>query len=252
MNTPVTQTRPQLQSYLINLPRRRDRLRRMRDIRPPCLDYILAEDLGAKFDAESFTADDLAQYGYFPWEVTSQFAYDRLVYANWGRPLKHGEIGCAIAHHSCWVDSRQRDLSHTIILEDDVEFAQDFCTRLQVGLDVLDRDEPDWDLVYLGRLPLEPDLRKLHGFVVPGFSYFTHGYVLSRRGVGKVLATNYLSSIIPVDELLPALYLDHPRPDVRARFPKTLTAFAFEPQIATQLPKDESGSDTEESDFLER
>ena len=67
----------------------------------------------------------------------------------------------------------------------------------------------------------------------------------------KSLPRIILSSIIPVDEDSPALYLDHPRADVRARYPKILNAFAFEPQIVTQLPKDESGSDTEASGFLE-
>jgi glycosyl transferase, family 25 len=243
--------RPSFQAYLINLPRRKNRLCRMIDIRPACLEYIRVETLGKKFDAQAFTIEDLAAYGYFPWKIDPQFLYNRLVYANWDRPLKLGEIGCAIAHHLCWSDSRQRDLNYTIILEDDVVFAQDFCGKLQAGLKLLDRDFPDWDLIYLGRLPAEPDRQRLQGFVVPGFSYFTHGYVLSRRGVSKILGTDYLSSIIPVDELLPALYLDHPRADVRARYPKILHAFAFEPQIAGQLPKDETNSDTEASGFLE-
>ena len=243
--------RPPFHSYLINLPRRKDRLRRMSDIRPACLDYLRAETLGKKFDADIFTAEDLASYGYFPWKADSQLGYNQLIYPNWHRPLKLGEIGCAIAHHSCWIDSQQRDLSYALILEDDVVFVQDFCDRLQAGLRLLSRDYSDWDLLYLGRLSTEPDRQQLQGLVVPGFSYFTHGYILSRRGVNKVLATDYLSSIIPVDEFLPALYLDHPRADVRARYPKVLNAFAFEPQIVTQLPKDEGGSDTEASGFLE-
>jgi collagen beta-1,O-galactosyltransferase len=53
-----------------------------------------------------------------------------------------------------------------------------------------------------------------------------------------------------VDEFLPALYMDHPREDVRRRYTKRLRAYAFEPPLVSQLPKDEAGSDTEASDWV--
>lgn len=243
MGETTLECRSSLSAYLINLPRRNERLRRMEDIRPSCLTYIQVQTFGTTFDAEAFTAHDIASYGYFPWQIESELPA-------WNRPLKLGEIGCAIAHHLCWSDSQRRDRPYAIILEDDVVFSDDFCVRLQEGLVSLNRDHPDWDLLYLGRLPTQPDRDRVEGFVVPGFSYFTHGYVLSRNGVNKVLSANYLDAIIPVDDFLPALYVDHPRADVRARYPSILSAFAFEPDIVLQLPKEEAGSDTEESQFL--
>ncbi len=53
--------------------------------------------------------------------------------------------------------------------------------------------------------------------------------------------------LIPVDEILPALNLDHPRADIRSLYPKRLRAYALEPPLVTQLPKEEAGSDTEAS-----
>ncbi|MGP4050244.1 hypothetical protein [Streptomyces sp. 2A115] len=54
-------------------------------------------------------------------------------------------------------------------------------------------------------------------------------------------------AILPVDEFLPALYTEHPRPDVRARFPRRLTALAFDPPLVTDLPADGEDSDTRDS-----
>jgi glycosyl transferase, family 25 len=68
--------------------------------------------------------------------------------------------------------------------------------------------------------------------------------------LAKILATGYDQALIPADELLPALYLDHPRPDVRQRYPKSLVAYAFEPPLVTQLPRDAWGTDTEDSVFV--
>jgi collagen beta-1,O-galactosyltransferase len=45
--------------------------------------------------------------------------------------------------------------------------------------------------------------------------------------------------------------MDHPREDIRSLYPKRLRAYALEPPLITQLPKDEAGSDTEASAFVE-
>jgi collagen beta-1,O-galactosyltransferase len=65
-----------------------------------------------------------------------------------------------------------------------------------------------------------------------------------------VLSCGFERALIPVDEPIPALYLDHPRDDIRSLYPKRLRAYALEPSLVTQLPKDEAGSDTEASTFV--
>ncbi|TVZ03864.1 aspartate aminotransferase family protein [Trebonia kvetii] len=88
------------------------------------------------------------------------------------------------------------------------------------------------------------------GIVRPGFSYCTFGYLLSASGLRKVLSCGFERALIPVDELLPALCMDHPREDIRLLYPKRLSAHALEPALITQLPKREAGSDTESSAFV--
>jgi glycosyl transferase, family 25 len=88
--------------------------------------------------------------------------------------------------------------------------------------------------------------------VEPGYSHCTFGYLLSRGALGRLLAVGLERAIVPIDEFLPALYCDHPRPDLRARFSRQLGALAFDPPLVTQLPKQQAGSDTEDSDFVEQ
>lgn len=66
-----------------------------------------------------------------------------------------------------------------------------------------------------------------------------------------MLSSRLEDALIPVDEFLPALYLDHPRADVRRRYPRRLHAYAFEPPLVADLPYEEAGSDTEASEFAQ-
>lgn len=47
------------------------------------------------------------------------------------------------------------------------------------------------------------------------------------------------------------MYVPHPRADVRRRYPPRLSAYAFEPPLAGQLPDQIAGSDTEATAFLD-
>ena len=88
------------------------------------------------------------------------------------------------------------------------------------------------------------------GVVRPGYGHCAYGYVLSQPGLRAVLAANLERALVPVDEFLPAMFVPHPRPDVRERFPPVLQALAFDPPVVAQRPKDAAGSDTEDSAFV--
>jgi glycosyl transferase family 25 len=140
-----------------------------------------------------------------------------------------------------------RELPIATILEDDAVFSTDFLHRLIEGITAASRR---FDLLYLGRLPQEPDQSEDNGFAVPGYSHCTYGYLLTFRAARLLLAAHLGRALIPVDEFLPAMYLDHPRADVRKRFPPRLRALAFNPPLVHQLPKCIAGSDTEDTDFV--
>jgi collagen beta-1,O-galactosyltransferase len=91
--------------------------------------------------------------------------------------------------------------------------------------------------------------------VVPAFSYKCTAYVLWASGARKLLASGYLSRLIPVDDLLPLLYTAHDpgpglaRPDLDALFSDALrlTAFAMRPAVAWER---RGLSDTENSEVV--
>ena len=236
-------TAADLRTYVVNLPRRGDRRRRMQETLPHELNAVYTSDWRNTFDGHELTRGGLEAAGYrlFPWRISSGNPW-------WSRPLKLGEIGCTIAHISCWNDAAANTGEpYILVLEDDAVLTPGFLPAL---LHQIDQIEVPFGLMYLGRFPLEPDRPVAPGLVSPGYSHCTFGYLLTRSALKAVLALRLDQAIVPVDEFLPCLYVDHPRTDLRRRFPRQFAALAFEPPLVTQLPKEQAGSDTEASDFV--
>ncbi len=221
----------------------------MERLLPEQLGALFTSDRDGPFDGLSLTREDIARRGHrlFPWRIASDNPW-------WSRPLKFGEVGCSLAHLACWEDAETAGAEpYVLVLEDDAVIGEDFLSRLVEGLERLETAEIPFDLLYLGRVHLRPDTpSSVARFVVPGYSHCTYGYLLTRSGLKHVLDARLGDAVVPVDEFLPALYTDHERLDVRARFPRRVNALAFEPPLVTQLPKDVAGSDTEESPFVDK
>jgi glycosyl transferase, family 25 len=233
-----------LKAYVVNLRRRGDRRARMERILPATWDVQFTSDWDGPMDGQVIDPEDLRGFGLYPWEIASDNPW-------WSRPLKLGEIGCAISHWMCWQKAAADGANPALILEDDVVLLDHFAPRLGSRLAQLSAADPRWDLLYLGRWALDHDDRAVaEGIVRPGYSYCTFGYMLSPPGLRAMLDCGFERALIPVDELIPALYMDHPRQDIRALYPPRLNAYALEPPLVTQLPKGEAGSDTEASAFV--
>jgi len=236
-------TRP-LKTYVVNLKRRPDRRARMEQVLSASWDVQFTSDWDGPMDGQAIDPDDLPGFELYPWEVASDNPW-------WSRPLKLGEIGCAISHWMCWQRAAADGADPALILEDDAVLRTGWAARLQSSFERLSVIDPHWDLLYLGRWPQDDQDRVVSaGIVRPGYSYCTFGYALSPFGLRRMLDCGFERGLIPVDELLPALYMDHPREDIRALYPKRLRAYALDPPLITQLPKDEAGSDTEASAFV--
>jgi len=230
-----------LKTYVVNLKRRPDRRARMEHVLPAAWNVQFTSDWDGPMDGQAIDPDDLPGFDLCPWEVASDNP-------RWSRPLKLGEIGCAISHWMCWQKAAADGAGPALILEDDAVLVDHCAARLQSRLARLSAIDPHWDLLYLGRWPLDDGDRAVtEGIVRPGYSYCTFGYLLSASGLRTVLNCGFERALIPVDELLPALYMDHPREDIRSLYPKRLRAYALKPPLITQLPKDQAGSDTEAS-----
>lgn len=235
-------------AYIVNLPRRPDRRAWIHARLPTELSVTYTSDFDTVFDGHKLARTDLRALGIklFDWKTDSDNSW-------WNRPLKYGEIGCTLAHLACWTHASDNTRApYVLMLEDDAVLTPGFLDNLLAGLHRLREHEISFDLLYLGRYPLEPDQpAPVAGFLRPGYSHCSYAYLLTRPALTSLLAADLMQAIVPIDEFLPALYLPHPRPDLQARFPPQLTALAFDPQLVTQRPKIDAGSDTEDSDFVQ-
>jgi collagen beta-1,O-galactosyltransferase len=233
-----------LKTYIVNLKRRPDRRARMERVLPPGWDVRFTSDWDGPMDGQSIDPDHLPGFGLYPWEIPGDNPW-------WSRPLKLGEVGCAISHWMCWRQAAADAADPALILEDDAVLPADCAARLESSLARLSVIDPQWGLLYLGRWALDHEDRAVtEDFVRPGYSYCTYGYVLSPFGLRVMLDCGFERALIPVDELIPALYMDHPRADIRSLYPQRLRAYALEPCLVGQLPKETAGSDTEASAFV--
>ena len=242
--------------FIVNLVRRRDRAFQLRP---------MLKTAGFKAPVEWFRAVDglelndsiLSVYGvklYTDWKNADA----RTVFHN--RDLTVGELGCALSHWILWRRIDDDAYQTTLILEDDAALPPGIGPLIDDHLLELDRLMPDWDLCYVGRKrvltppyckdPPEPEVHLSERFVIPAHSWCTHAYVVSQKGARRLLEQRLDQFLIPVDEMLPALYSWHPRPDVRAYFGDgdRLKVAAIDPNLSDQF---DDISDTERSAELQ-
>lgn len=161
-------------------------------------------------------------------------------------PLTVGDIGCSLTHLNCWRHALASGADTVMILEDDAVLRKTFWTDLDAILAEI--EDEDWQLLYLGRGAAEDDRGKISDrIVVPGFSHKTHAYVVTRKGLELLTTAGLDQALVHIDEFLPAMYIDHPRHDMRAQFPKRLRALAVTPPMAVQMDQRWAGSDTRKS-----
>uniref|UniRef100_A0A2K5C5K2 Cerebral endothelial cell adhesion molecule n=1 Tax=Aotus nancymaae TaxID=37293 RepID=A0A2K5C5K2_AOTNA len=154
-----------------------------------------------------------------------------------GRTLTKGEVGCFLSHYSIWEEVVARGLARVLVFEDDVRFESNFRRRLERLMEDVEAEKLPWDLIYLGRKQVNPEkeaaVEGLPGLVVAGYSYWTLAYALSLAGARKLLASQPLSRMLPVDEFLPIMFDQHPNEEYKAHFwPRDLLAFSARPLLA--------------------
>ncbi|XP_069436163.1 inactive glycosyltransferase 25 family member 3 isoform X5 [Ovis canadensis] len=154
-----------------------------------------------------------------------------------GRTLTKGEVGCFLSHYSIWEEVVTRGLAQVVVFEDDVRFESNFKGRLEQLMEEVEAEKLPWDLIYLGRKQVNPEeeavVEGLPHLVVAGYSYWTLAYVLSLAGARKLLASQPLHRMLPVDEFLPIMFDQHPNEQYKAHFwPRDLQAFSARPLLA--------------------
>ena len=154
----------------------------------------------------------------------------------WSRPVTAGEAGGMCSHIRVWEDAYSNGYDNILVVEDDFNPTRSFDFNL---VDMIS----DYDILFLSRI-----LQSIHMgvydtnieneyFTIPGYSYQTHSYMLSKSGIRKLVETNLdmlKKNIVVSDEFLPATYTWHPRKDIRDMFIRNMKAYAYKENFILQ------------------
>lgn len=143
----------------------------------------------------------------------------------WARDVNAAEIGCSLSHIAVWKNAQKNGFKNILVLE------EDFNTQGRGWpTDAEFAELPaDWDFLYMGRrrVPGFEDIPHGEYLVKANYSYNSHAYLISLRGINKILSTSPEMDLIPADEYLPGFAGVHPRKDVNERFDIGLKMFGF-------------------------
>jgi len=118
---------------------------------------------------------------------------------NHNMPFTTGEVGCFLSHYTIWHHMVEYNIPSALILEDDFDFQADFAKRLGTYLQEV-AHEP-WDILYVGRSPMENDVRSASEHIVePGYTLWTVGYILRLSGARALLDSNAEKHMVPLDD----------------------------------------------------
>jgi len=126
-----------------------------------------------------------------------------------GNSITNGEIGCALSHFNIWKHIVNNKFNKVLIIEDDVDFHSNFEIELREYFNQIEDNNINYDLFYLSRKSFSSDLKQLSKNISKCcLSYWTCGYIITYEGAKKLVESNYLKNLIPVDEFLPLCYLN--------------------------------------------
>ena len=173
------------------------------------------------------------------------------------RRMTMGEIGCFLSHFKIWQQMVEQNLPEVLILEDDIRFEPYFMERADEIMQEA-RTIGGWDLIYFGRKRLQENeifLKGSDNFVLVSYTYWTLGYVITLEGAKKLLASEPLTRMLPVDEYLPIMFDQHPNDTWKLKYEnRNLKAWSVNPLIL--FPTHYTGedgyiSDTEDSKLIQ-
>ena len=141
------------------------------------------------------------------YDSTPNAAWDTRVTPGVHCRLTAGEVDCILSHLSVWEQVLAARLPHAIVLEDDVDLAVGFLSRVQRLISAR-----PWDVLYLGYLTTRahPVMRPRAGVARPRYLFGTFGYAISRRGAERLL--ELLPVVGPLDVFLSSKF-----PELRVR-----------------------------------
>ncbi|XP_055383197.1 glycosyltransferase 25 family member-like [Condylostylus longicornis] len=174
------------------------------------------------------------------------------------RKIKIGEIGCFLSHYKIWEKIIELGQKEVLIFEDDVRFFPFFRTKAFHLIEEA-RKTANWDILYLGRKPLNLENEKWANsdktLIYPGWTYWNLGYAVTLECAKKLVAAKPLEKMLPVDEFIPIMFDQHPNNTWKTYFEdRNLVALSVYPTILEPgyfFSEEKYVSDTEDSIIIE-
>lgn len=142
------------------------------------------------------------------------------------REVTPGEIGCTLSHYQCIELAYKNKLNNVLILEEDFNPLGIFPTQEMFN------DVPkDASLIYLDRNQLwenDKETRINNNITEVGYTYNTHAYVITKKGMTEIVDSNILDNVITPDEFFSAINGKSDRKDAVEIFHNTnFKSYAF-------------------------
>lgn len=180
-------------TYLINLDRRKERLDNFTTL------YEMS-DLGPRKPfkrVEAVDGSSLELMGIVDPEIEDGIKRIEKTGFRTSHPqMTRGMIGCYKSHYKVWDEIYQSGKPYGLVFEDDAEIDDDIYEKAAARLDFPD----NWDVVLLGYVTLmdyekgpKPGLLSVKDF------WGLHGYLISRRGVAKMMLYRDMPVSLQID-----------------------------------------------------
>ena len=121
----------------------------------------------------------------------------------WNREVTPGEVGCTLSHYQCIRSAYATGFTGILMLEEDFVPQGTFPTE-----EILNIIPKDASIIYLDRNRVwdsNLESRVNEHLTKVGYSYNTHAYIITRKGMKEILDSNILDNIIPLDEFYSAI-----------------------------------------------
>ncbi len=158
---------------------------------------------------------NLKYYHKFPfkladWWNTNQYG-DKNFY---NREVTLGEAGCTLSHHNVIYNAYRDGFENILVLEEDFYGKGKFPTTEE-----LEAVPKDASIIYLDRTQLWDNENRINEHVTEvGYTYCTHAYIITRKGMKEILDSNILDEVIVIDEFFSAINGKSDRLDAIERF----------------------------------
>jgi GR25 family glycosyltransferase involved in LPS biosynthesis len=146
-----------------------------------------------------------------------------------------GMIGCGLSHLLIWQDAIKKNYKNILVLEDDVQFTDNFNEYLE---NVMEELPKDYDILYLGYFELlcRKSFDSSFNYInKPIFPFGLHAYIISNKGLKKIVKL-----ITKMNEHIDSLI---------ARNIKKLNIYASKKKIVNQIWESSNNSDISNNKF---